>query len=62
VDLAKDLLEGGLGCRTTRVAGNGAPLVAPLAGGGEQARATLSCLLDLPSRPHRLPWQLAPEL
>jgi transposase InsO family protein len=29
---------------------------------GEEARAGLSCLLDRPSRPHRSPRQLAPEL
>jgi transposase InsO family protein len=29
---------------------------------GEEARLTLSCLLDRPSRPHRSPRQLAPEL
>jgi transposase InsO family protein len=29
---------------------------------GEEARRTLSCLLDRPSRPHRSPRQLAPEL
>jgi transposase InsO family protein len=29
---------------------------------GEEARATLSCLLDRSSRPHRSPRQLAPEL
>jgi transposase InsO family protein len=29
---------------------------------GEEARATLSCLFDRPSRPHRWPRQLAPEL
>src|SRR5580765_8209215 len=29
---------------------------------GEEARATLSCLLDHSSRPHRSPRQLAPEL
>ena len=28
---------------------------------GEEARASLSCLLDRSSRPHRSPWQLAPE-
>jgi len=30
--------------------------------GGEEARETLSCLFDRPSRPHRSPRQLAPEL
>jgi transposase InsO family protein len=30
--------------------------------GSEEARATLSCLFDRPSRPHRSPRQLAPEL
>ena len=45
--LAKDLLEGGLGCRCTgrgrlqRVAGYGAPLVAPL-GGNERGGAVAS--------------------
>ena len=29
---------------------------------GEEARRTLSCLLDRSSRPHRSPRQLAPEL
>jgi transposase InsO family protein len=29
---------------------------------GQEARRTLSCLLDRPSRPHRSPRQLAPEL
>src|SRR5436190_23966166 len=29
---------------------------------GEEARATLSCLFDRSSRPHRSPRQLAPEL
>src|SRR6478735_2848733 len=29
---------------------------------GEEARTTLSCLLDRPSRPRRCPRQLAPEL
>src|SRR6184192_3799293 len=29
---------------------------------GEEARRTLSCLFDRPSRPHRSPRQLAPEL
>ncbi len=28
---------------------------------GEEARRTLSCLLDRPSRPHRSPHQLAPQ-
>jgi transposase InsO family protein len=31
-------------------------------GAGEEARATLSCLFDRSSRPHRSPRQLAPEL
>jgi transposase InsO family protein len=31
-------------------------------GAGEEARASLSCLLDRSSRPHRSPRQLAPEL
>ena len=31
-------------------------------GGGEEARRTLSCLFDRPSRPGRSPRQLAPEL
>ena len=29
---------------------------------GEDARTSLSCLFDRPSRPHRCPRQLAPEL
>jgi transposase InsO family protein len=32
------------------------------AGAGEEARRTLSCLVDRSSRPHRSPRQLAPEL
>ena len=53
--------EGGRG-RFQRLAGDRASLVASLAGGGEEARATLSCLFDRSSRPHRSPRQLAAEL
>ena len=60
-DRGWDDAEGGRG-RLQRLAGDGASLVASLAGGRRGARATLSCLFDRSSRPHRSPRQLAPEL
>src|SRR2546426_542115 len=60
-------IEGGLSLKAAAAAFSVSPATAHRwwhrwLGAGEEARRTLSCLLDRPSRPHRSPRQLAPEL
>ena len=60
-------VEGGASLRSAALAFNVSPATAHRwwhrwVAAGEEARSSLSCLFDRPSRPHRSPRQLAPEL
>src|SRR5579864_7001624 len=60
-------IEGGMTLKAAAVAFSVSPATAHRwwhrwLGAGEEARRTLSCLLDRSSRPHRSPRRLAPEL